>query len=49
MPRQLQLTAASAHETQAESRGAVRLRLKVEWIDGGVAACRSALTDVAYA
>ena len=38
--------AASAHELQAESRGAIRVRVRVEWDDGGVAACRSALTDV---
>ena len=33
--------AASADATQAKSRGAVRVRLRVDWDDGGVGAARS--------
>eukprot|EP00629_Pelagomonadales_sp_RCC1024_P006352 CAMPEP_0119263948 /NCGR_PEP_ID=MMETSP1329-20130426/3194_1 /TAXON_ID=114041 /ORGANISM="Genus nov. species nov., Strain RCC1024" /LENGTH=245 /DNA_ID=CAMNT_0007263687 /DNA_START=44 /DNA_END=778 /DNA_ORIENTATION=+ len=35
--------AASKHELQKASRGAVRLRVRVSWKDGGTAAARSAL------
>lgn len=42
-------TQASMHQTQAESRGSIHVRFKVDWTDGGVSACRSALADVLYA
>ena len=39
-------TNAAGKHTQKDSRGAVRLRVKVTWDDGGTTMAKSALTDL---